>query len=302
MKTGKTSTAVLWPKPLLLATEKGYNALVGVRAADITSWADIKQICRQLKKPEAKEAYSTIIVDTVALAYSLCEKYILAREGVQAIGDIGYGKGWTMLKDEFETTFRELTQLGYALVFIAHAKTRDGEFTDEEGNAIKTTMPDLPNACFQIINRMVDLIGYLGIEYNPQTGESKRYIYTRGTPTIFAGSRFHYLAPRIELGYQNLVDAISDAMEKEANATGSVISDSGNLAMPSKVNRPFEETMAEAKSLWMKISDTMGEAGLEKAMKIINKVFGRDFQLSKAQPEQQDLVEVVIDELKDLVF
>ena len=42
-----------------------------------------------------------------------------------------------MLKDEFETTFRELTQLGYALVFIAHAKTRDGEFTDEEGNAIK---------------------------------------------------------------------------------------------------------------------------------------------------------------------
>ena len=91
-KTGKTSTAVLWPKPLLLATEKGYNALVGVRAADITSWADIKQICRQLKKPEAKEVYSTIIVDTVALAYSLCEKYILAREGVQAIGDIGYGK------------------------------------------------------------------------------------------------------------------------------------------------------------------------------------------------------------------
>ena len=60
--------------------------------------------------------------------------------------------------------------------------------------------------------------------------------------------------------------------------------------------------MTEAKNLWMKISDTMGEAGLEKAMKIINKVFGRDFQLSKAQPEQQDLVEVVIDELKDLVF
>ena len=69
-----------------------YNALVGVRPADITSWADIKQICRQLKKPEAKEMYSTVIVDTVALAYSLCEKYILAREGVQAIGDIGYGK------------------------------------------------------------------------------------------------------------------------------------------------------------------------------------------------------------------
>ena len=44
-----------------------YNALVGVRPADITSWADFKTICRQLKKPEAKELYETIVIDTVAM-------------------------------------------------------------------------------------------------------------------------------------------------------------------------------------------------------------------------------------------
>ena len=115
--------SAMWPKPLLCAFEKGYNALVGVRPADITTWADFKAICRQLKKPEAKEIYETIVIDTIAIAYALCEKYILAREGVQAIGDIGYGKGWGMLKDEFETTFRELTQLGYAIVFIVKGVT-----------------------------------------------------------------------------------------------------------------------------------------------------------------------------------
>ena len=53
-KSGKTSMSAMWPKPLLVAFEKGYNALVGVRPADVTSWADFKSICRQLKKPEAK--------------------------------------------------------------------------------------------------------------------------------------------------------------------------------------------------------------------------------------------------------
>lgn len=84
----------MWPKPLLVAFEKGYNALIGVRPVDISSWADFKQVCRQLKKLEAKQVYETVILDTVALAYSLCEKYILQREAVQQISDIPYGKAF----------------------------------------------------------------------------------------------------------------------------------------------------------------------------------------------------------------
>lgn len=66
-KTGKTSTAVMWPKPLLCAFEVGYNALVGVRPVDIDSWATFKDVCRQLKKPESKQVYETIILDTVGM-------------------------------------------------------------------------------------------------------------------------------------------------------------------------------------------------------------------------------------------
>lgn len=66
-KSGKTSTAVMWPHPLLCAFEKGYNALVNVYAADIDNWSTFKDICRQLKKDEAKERYQTIIIDTVGM-------------------------------------------------------------------------------------------------------------------------------------------------------------------------------------------------------------------------------------------
>lgn len=279
-----------------------YNALVGVRPVDISSWADFKQVCRQLRSEDAKKMYETIIVDTLAIAYSLCEKYILNRELVNSIGEIPYGKGWGMLKDEFETTFRELTQLGYAIVFISHSKTKKTEYTDEEGNVLEALAPDLPNAAYQIVNRMVDLIAYLGVEYDLKTGVARRYLYTRGTPTIFAGSRYRYLQPKIELSYDNLVHAIADAMAKEANLTGTQLINSKDVDYSLNDNtRSFEETMLEAKNLFEQILALKGEEGGAKIAQSVKKVFGKDFVLSKALPEQQDMVELVILDMKEIL-
>ena len=71
-KTGKTTLATQMPQPLLLAFEKGYNAIPGIIAQDVTSWGEMKQIYRELKKPEVQEAYKSIIVDTVDIAADLC--------------------------------------------------------------------------------------------------------------------------------------------------------------------------------------------------------------------------------------
>ena len=206
-----------------------------------------------------------------------------------------------MLKDEFETTFRELTQLGYAIVFIAHSKSKSTEYTDEEGNALSALAPDLPNAAYQIVNRMVDVIGYIGVEYDIKSGQSYRYLYTRGTPTIFAGSRYKYLAPKIELGYQQLVDAIADAMEKEASLTGTGFVSEAELNYGGVPTRTFDETMAEAKSLWNKIIQSKGDEGRESIKSVISGIFGHDMQLSRATPEQQELVEMVVEELRKIL-
>jgi len=45
-KTGKTTLASQMPGAILLAFEKGYNALPGVVAQDITSWGEMKQVYR----------------------------------------------------------------------------------------------------------------------------------------------------------------------------------------------------------------------------------------------------------------
>ena len=124
-KCGKTTFGVKMPGALLLAFERGYNALPGVIAQDITTWGEMKQVVRELKKPEVKARFKSLIIDTADIAADCCQKYICNQLGIENIGDGGWStNGWAKYKKEFEDTFRTLTQLGYAVVFISHAKEK----------------------------------------------------------------------------------------------------------------------------------------------------------------------------------
>ena len=64
----------------------------GIHPADINKWSDFKSVIKQLEKSEAKEMYSTIVIDTVTIAWDMCEKYVCSQHDVQKIGDIPWGK------------------------------------------------------------------------------------------------------------------------------------------------------------------------------------------------------------------
>lgn len=306
-KSGKTSTAVLWPKPLLCAFEIGYHALANIYAADIDNWSTFKDICRQLKKQEMKERFETIIIDTVGIAYSMCEDYIKSQQGVTEISDVPWGRGFKMLREEFEKTFRELSKQGYAIVFIAHSKTKLTDTTDKDGNRLEQISPNLPPACAEAVNGLVDIIAYLGVEYDENRNAS-RWLYLRETPTIFAGSRYRAIVPRIPLSYDGLVKAVADAMEEEAKITGTgFISEAEMNKQNPIVERSFEEIMNEARAIWTQYLDQAAtndekENRLTTMQMVISKVFGNQgFKLSQAIPQQKSLVELFIDEMKDLM-
>lgn len=304
MKVGKTSFAVQAPRALVCAFEMGTNALAGTKAVPMLKWTDFKKVISQLRKPQGRETYDTIIIDTVSIAFDLCNKYICQRESVDSISEVAWGQGWGMLKQEFQEAFREITMLGYGLIFIAHAKEKPTEARDSEGNAISAMAPDLTSAAYTIINSIVDLIGYINIEYD-DLGRSERYLYTRQTPTIFAGSRYQYLAPKIKFGYQELVDAIGNAIDMSVKHDGAEVTD--HTEMVNIQSRPFQEVMADAKLIW---EDYLAQATTKEekeqrlnVMKdIIRKIFGTEnFKLSAAVPSQADLVELFIDEVRDLM-
>lgn len=213
-------------------------------------------------------------------------------------------QGWNMLKTEFSEFWREITLLGFGILFIAHSKEKPTEMRDEDGNAITAVCPDLPNQAYTIINSIVDIIGYLQVQMNPD-GTSERYLYTRSTPTVFAGSRYQYLSPKIKFGYQELVDAIGDAIDKAVELDGAEVTDHTEIAQVK--DRPFQEVMTEAREVWSSYlaaatSDEEKDQHLMIMKDIIKKVFGtEEFKLSQAVPSQSSLVEYFIDEVKQLM-
>jgi len=304
VKTGKSTFGSQLPRSLFLNFEQGTNALAGIRSVPILRWTDAKQVLTQLRKPQAKEMYDSIVVDTASIAWQLCEKYICQRESVDSIRDVPWGQGWNMLKTEFSEFWREITLLGFGILFIAHSKEKPTEMRDEEGNPITAVAPDLPNNAYTIINSIVDIIGYLQVQMN-QDGTTERFLYTRSTPTVFAGSRYQYLAPKIKFGYKELVDAIGDAIDKAVELDGAQVTDNTEIAQIKA--RPFQEVMEDAKTVWQNYlaaasSEEEREQHLNIMRDVIKRVFGsEDFKLSQAVPSQADLVELFVDEIKDLL-
>ena len=201
-KTGKTTLASKMPKALLLAFERGYNAIPGIMPQDITTWGEMKQVVRELKKPEVQEVYKSILIDTVDIAAGLCEKYVCSQAGVEKLSDIPYGQGWTKVKKEFEEVFRTITQLGYAVVFISHVKEKT--FKKKDGTEYNQYIPSCPSTYNEIAKNMADI--YAFAEKYEDNGTAKVRLILRSIDnSADTGSRFKYITPTIDFEYKELV-------------------------------------------------------------------------------------------------
>ena len=294
-KVGKTSMACQFPKNLLLAFEKGYNAIAGIKPVDITKWSDLKLVLRQLEKPEARQMYDTITIDTIGIAWEMCEQFVCAQNGVQKIGDIPWGGGYSACKREFEFCLRKITQLGYGLVIIAHVERRIEKRADD--SEVEILGPAIPKRAYEIVNQLVDIIGYIDITWDEE-GNSERWLYTRKTPTIMAGSRFKYLAPKIKFGYNELVAAIGEAIDKAEKLDGAVVVDTTQQVIEEKLD--YNAIRAEAADLWKRLV----EKDTENAGRILKKVemiFGRPMKLSEITEDQVDLFNLVLLDMKEML-
>lgn len=293
-KCGKTTLASKFPKNLLIAFEKGYNAINDIYAQDINSWSEFKQVLRQLKRPEAQELYHTITIDTTTLAYDMCEQYICQQNGVQSISDIPWGGGYSATKKEFEKCLREITMLGYGLVLISHIEVRKEKTADD--SEIEILAPSMPKRCYEIVNQIVDIIGYIATEWN-DTGDSERWLYTRQTPTVMAGSRFPYLAPKIKLGYDELVAAINEAIDKQQELDGAVVVDKAESVVKEELD--FDKIREEASTIWGNLV-SQDPANAEKILKKVEMIFGRKIKLSEITEDQKDLMNLVVLDMRDM--
>ena len=291
---GKTTFGVQAPGALLLAFERGYNALPGVLAQDITTWGQMKEVLRELKKPEVKAAFKTIIVDTVDIASVLCEKYICSQLGIENIGDGGWStNGWAKVKREWEQTFRAITMDGYAVVFISHSK--DKTFKPKNGNEYNQIVPSCSTAYNEIIKNMADIMGYIDVN-----GNERKLVLRSPDGSIDCKCRFKHIAPVIDFSYQSLVNALNDAIDKEAAETGNKFVTNERAADAATVEYDYEALMTEFSTI---AGDLMNKNQTKYGpliTQIIDRILGRGKKISDTTPDQAEFVYLILQEVKEI--
>ena len=298
-KVGKTTLATQMPGALLLAFEKGYSALPGVIAQDITTWGEMKQVYRELKKPEVQEVYKTIVVDTVDIAADLCQKYICNQLGIDNMGDGGWGtNSWSKYKKEFEDVFRGLTMMGYAVIFISHSKT--GTDKDQNGREYGFTKPTTQSSALQIIENMADLYCYAR-SYVDANGDEKRVLTLRSPAGsgISCGSRFRYIAPEVPLNYEALTKALTEAIDAEAKEHGNQYVTNEREATPVVKDYDFDALMVKFEELVGKLMNKDQAYYAPRLTQIIEKYLGKGKKVAQATRDQAELIYLIISEIED---
>jgi hypothetical protein len=296
-KCGKTTFGSKMPGALLLAFERGYNALPGVIAQDITTWGEMKQVMRELKKPEVKERFKSIIVDTADIAADLCQKYICNQLGIENIGDGGWTtNGWAKYKKEFEDVFRSLAQLGYAVVFISHDKEKT--ITPQNAKEYQQIGSSMQSSALSIIENMCDIIGYA----HPKVTENgSRMVLTLRSPdnSVRCGCRFKYIEPEIDFSYDALTKALNDAIDKEANETNNQYVTTERQSAPILKEYDFDALMGEFKEIVGGLMERDSATNMPKITQIIDKYLGKGKKISEATRDQAELVYLIVNEIKE---
>lgn len=300
-KVGKSTFGARMPKPLLLAFERGYNAIPGVIAQDITSWGEMKQVMRELKKPEVQENFKSIVVDTIDIAADFAQKYVCNQLGIENIGDGGWTtNGWAKYKKEFEDVFRTLAQLGYAIVFISHDKEKT--IKPQNGTEYQQIGSSMQSSALSIIENMADIIGYAHPKANPD-GTTQRVLTLRSLDnSIRCGCRFRYIEPEIPFSYEALTKALQEAINKEAleNNGQYVTNERQTISIAKEYD--FDALMKEFSEIAGKLMETASAVNGPKITEIISKYLGKGKKISEATREQAELVYLIVQEIKDTML
>lgn len=292
-KVGKTTLCSKFPRSLILAFERGYNALPGVMVQDITRWSEFKEVIRELKKPEVKDTFSTIIVDTIDVAGTLADKYICGQLGIDNIGDGGWtNNGWSRYKKEIEDCFRTITQMGYALVCISHDK--DKTFKRKDGTEYNQTVPTAQNSINNIIKDMADL--YLYAVLDEQTKQRKLIVRSLDG-SVDCGSRFKYMKNELPLDYNELIRALNEAIDKEAQETENKFVTDEKTIVSAPVEYDFDALMSEFKTVVGNLM-TANQSNAIKITTVAEKYLGKGKKVSDCTSDQSEQLDLIIQELK----
>jgi len=194
---GKSTLASQFPEPLFIDTEGSTKELDVARFPEPKSMGDVGKMIKYVL--DTDDCCKTLVIDTADWLEALAIDYVCKDKGVNGIEDIGYGKGYVFLADQFRKLLPMLdlvVKKGINVVITAHAKMRKFEQPDEMGAYDRWEMK-LSRQVAPMIKEWADMVLFANYEtivvktgddkYKAQGG--KRVIHTSHSPCWDAKNR-----------------------------------------------------------------------------------------------------------------
>lgn len=131
---GKSTLAGQMPDPIFIDVEDGTGHLMARRVGPPRDWTELLAMVDWLKRDP--NGASTVVIDTADAAEKLCQRFVCKRARKESVESWGYGKGYVIARDEYQTLLDSLdgcVAAGLNVVLVAHSTMRKFERPDESG-------------------------------------------------------------------------------------------------------------------------------------------------------------------------
>lgn len=228
--SGKTTLAASFPKPALLIDirEKGTDSVYDVEGLDVFSvetWDDFEQVYWMLMK---EGYYKSVIIDQITTLQDLCQRTVLDEENKTQMSLRLFGETSSRMKT-WILNYRDLTDKGIHVVFLAHDRTFGGDEDDEDQQIDPSVGPRLMPSIASMVCGAVKVVGCTFIqeklgEKNPTTKQRERIVRycmrlgAHGTYTTKLRATKSTQVPRVMVNpsFDKLVSIMRNEGEPEA--------------------------------------------------------------------------------------
>lgn len=186
--------------------------------------------------------------------------------------------------------------MGYGVWFISHSK--ETQVDDGSGNPTTIIRPSLTNSVRSIIEGMADLIGYA----HQKKGEPMSVLTLRSPDdSVVCGGRFKYLPNEIPFTYDNLVEAVREAIDKEAAEHDNKFVTDEKVEIKAEVpTYDFPALMKEFQEIVGNLI-TANQSNASKITNIVEQYLGKGRKVNDCTAQQSEQIDLIVHDLKELM-
>tara|TARA_A100001201_G_C4024153_1_gene181505 strand:+ start:101 stop:766 length:666 start_codon:yes stop_codon:yes gene_type:complete len=182
-KVGKTTMLSKLDDCLIIDTERGSRMIEGY-ISEVNTRDELIETLLELKENKDVK-YKYVALDTIDKIAEWAEKRVCEEEGVRAIGDLAFGKGYGMVRDKVTQTIEAFKEVTEHLIIIGHRKVA---YAVTDGSTIVVPESiDLTGKLKNVIMSGADAIGYV------YRDEDELMVSFKANDAIEAGSRCPHL-------------------------------------------------------------------------------------------------------------